>query len=226
MRQEVALYTPRYAKAMVIISGMEHIREVTHTSGAVLAQLHYGSFFLTGCAIAQQTEFQCNAIVTHNNLLVLPDKEADFWRNTHRQVARLQRLPIFYAGQTSRQDINDYLKQPRNLLWSMLDVREVGRIRPEFPFYFQGRELYLQTGAARLATAADVPLIPVCIKYHPDEQRHRLQIGTPIYSDCSPVEMTKAALLQLSGMIGSQSAQFFHDMAYFSIPSSSNQVFS
>lgn len=218
MREETFLYTPRYAKQAVVIHGSQNLGEITRHRGAILAPLHYGSFFLSGGAIVHQLKLRCTAIVTHNNLLVLPVEEADFWRGVHQRSARLYRQPLFHAGITSRQDIVRYLAEPHNLLWAMLDVREVSRKRPEFPFHFLERQIYLQTGAARLACLAEVPLVPVCIQYTLEERRHHLHLGSPILPDKTPVEMTQQALTQLENHVTSQPQQFFHDMDMFLVP--------
>lgn len=218
MREEIFLYTKKYAKDNVFIHDREILFEATQRKGAVLAPLHYGSYFLSGCALVQQLKLSCNAIVTHNNLLILPEKEANFWRFAHRQVEKLQRQSIFYAGKTSRNEIINTLQKKNSLIWSMLDVREVGRERPEFAFDFQGTKIYLQTGSARLASLANVPLIPICIQYNLDEKRHHLYIGEPILSKNSPIEMTQAALIQLESIVSTQPNQFFHNMDYFSSP--------
>lgn len=218
MCEETFLYSHRYAKKLVHIHNGHILHDLTKERGAVLAPLHYGSFFLSGGAIAHQLKLHCNAIVTHNNLLVLSAEEANFWRGVHKRTQQLHQQPIFYAGKTSSQEILQYLAKPRNLLWAMLDVREVGRDRPEFPFVFQQRQIYLQTGAARLACRAEVPLVPMCIQYSGEARRHNLYFGTPLLPEIHPNEMTQLALTQLEMHVAKQPKQFFHDMSFFSAP--------
>lgn len=218
MCEETFLYTPRYARQRVVIHNGHILSEITKERGAVLAPLHYGSFFLSGGAIFHQLNLRCNAIVTHNNLLVLPVDEASMWIGMHQRTQKLHQQPLFHAGLTPRQDIVQYLTKPRNLLWAMMDVREAGRERPEFPFVFKSRQIYLQTGAARLACIAGVPFVPMNIKYNRSERRHHLYIGDPIAPINSPDEMTQQALTQIEKYIFDQPEQFFHDMDYFSVP--------
>lgn len=224
MCEETHLYTPQYTKRLVVIHDGHKLSEVTRQRGAVLAPLHYGSYFLSGGAIVHQLKLHCTAIVTHSNLLVLPAEQAEMWRGIHHRTQRLHQQPLFHAGITPRQDIVQYLAEPHNLLWAMMDVREVGRDRPEFPFIFQEQQIYLQTGAARLACLADVPFIPMCIKYNRAERRHHLHFGSPIPPGNSPTEMTQQALTQLERHIVNQPQQFFHDMNYFSVPSPLNRL--
>lgn len=216
MCEETFLFTPRYARKLVVIHNGQILSEITKDRGAVLAPLHYGSFFLSGGAIVHQLKLRCTAIVTHNNLLVLPAEEADFWRGVHHRTQLLHQQPLFHAGITPRQEMLQYLAKPQNLLWAMLDVREAGRDRPEFPFSFLQKQIHLQTGAARLASRAGVPLIPMCIQYIRKEQRHHLHFGLPISPENSPAEMTQQALTQLEKFVVNQPEQFFHDMNYFS----------
>jgi lauroyl/myristoyl acyltransferase len=218
MREETFLYTPRYAKQSVVIHGERILSEATKKHGAVLAPLHYGSFFLSSGAIVHQLKLRCTAIVTHNNLLVLPVDEANFWRGVHQRSAKLYRQPLFRAGITPRHEMERYLAEPRNLLWAMLDVREAGRERPEFPFLFLQRQIYLQTGPARLASFAGVPLVPICIQYNLEERRHHLYLDSPIWPDKTPIEMTQQALTQLEQYVINQPEQFFHDMNQFVVP--------
>lgn len=223
MREETFLYTPRYARQLVVIHNGQILNGITKERGAVLAPLHYGSFFLSGGAIVQQLKLNCTAIVTHNNLLVLPAEEADFWRGVHHRTQKLHQQPLFHAGITPRQEILEYLAKPHNLVWAMLDVREVGRDRKEFPFFYLQRQIYLQTGAAQLACLAGVPLVPMCIQYNREEGRHHLHFGSPISPENSPIEMTQQAITQLEKYVDNQPQQFFHDMDYFSVPSPLNR---
>ena len=223
MCEETQRFSPRYAKKYVEVHEGHKLIQLTKERGAVLAPLHYGSFFLSGGAVVHQLHLRCTAIVTHNNLLVLPDQEADMWREMHSQAQRLHEQPIFYAGVTPRDQIVQYLSKPHNLLWAMMDVREAGRDRPEFPFTFQERKVFLQTGAERLACIARVPLIPMCIKYDLSRKQHNLYIGEPISPGESPIEMTQKALTQLEVHTTDDPEQFFHDMNFFSVPSPLNQ---
>jgi hypothetical protein len=125
---------------------------------------------------------------------------------------------IFYAGINKKDEIVDYLSAPKNVLWAMLDVREVGRDRPEFPFVFQGKTLYLQIGSARLACSAQVPLVPIGIRYDRIHRVHNLFVGTAIASDSDPIEMTQQALAQLEKFSDQSPNQYFHDMDYFATP--------
>ncbi len=213
MREETLLYSPRYAKQAVVIHGGQTLAELTRHRGAILAPLHYGSFFLSSGAIVHQLRLACTAIVTSRNLAVLPAEEEAFWRGVHQRSAKLYRQPLFHAGITPPREIVRYLAQPHRLLLAMLDVREAGHVTREYPFSFMQRQIHLQTGPARLARLANVPLVPMCIRYQQEEQRHHLHIGSPVWPDQTPIETTQQALNQLEPYMSDQPQQFFHDLA-------------
>lgn len=223
-RTETEIFSKKYAKERVVVHGKAEIVRCSKNSGVVLAPIHHGSFFLTGGVFVHQMGLKCTAIVTHNNLLILPPDQAKIWRAMHKAMEKLHDQKLFYAGLNSKSEIVDYLSVPGNLLWAMLDVREVGRERPEFPFVFHGKTIYLQTGSARLACSAGVPFIPVSIKYNQTKKVHDLFVGTAIKPDSDPIKMTQAALLQLEQFTDLSTNQLFHDMGYFSVPAELNGI--
>ena len=210
MREETFLYTPRYAKRAVVIHGGENLDEITKHHGAILASVHYGSFFLSSGAIVHQLKLPCTDIVTSRNMAVLPAEEGTFWRGVHQRSEKLYQQPLFHAGITPPREIVRYLAAPHNLVLAMLDVREAGHIAKESPFLFLQRQIYLQTGPARLACLAKVPLVPMCIQYNPEERRHHLYLGSPVWPDTIPIEMTQQVITQLEPYVGGP--QFFHDL--------------
>ena len=220
MREETFLFTPRYARRAVQIHDGRKLAELTRRRGAILAPLHYGSFFLTSGAIVHQLELRCTPIVTSRNLSVLPADEEAFWRGVHRRSERLYRQPLFHSGITPPRELVRYLAGPHNLLLAMMDVREANSKATEFPFVFLQQKIYLQTGPARLARLAQVPLVPTCIQYNPRERRHHMYFGSPVEPDTTPIEMTQQAIAQLEQEVGDLPQQLFHDLAnIFSSPS-------
>lgn len=220
MREETFLYSPQYAKRAVVIHNGQMLGEITKHRGAILAPLHYGSFFLSSGAIVHQLKLPCTPIVTSRNLTVLPAEEEAFWRGVHQRSAKLYRQELFHAGITPPREIVRYLAVPHNLLLAMLDVREAGGTAKEFPFSFLQRQIYLQTGPARLACLAGVPLVPMCIQYNQEERLHHLHFGSPVWPVTPPIEMTQQALTQLEPYVVGRPQQFFHDLInVFSLPS-------
>jgi len=219
MREETFLYTPRYAQKAVVIHDGIRLSEIAKHHGAILAPVHYGSFFLSSGAIVHQLNMACTNVVTSANLDVLPVDEADFWRGVHRRSADLYRQPLFYSGVSSPRQIMRYLAEPGNLLLAMLDVREQKNLVKEYPFQFLQGQLYLQVGPARLACLCGVPLVPMCIQYNPEERKHHLYFGAPVWPNDDPVEMTQQALTQLEKYIEQEPRQLFHDLINaFAVP--------
>lgn len=219
MRKETYLYTPRYARKFVVIHGQENLREVTAHSGALLAPLHYGSFFLAGGAIVHQLKMPYTAIVTSRNLAILPTEEQQFWRGVHQRSQYLYGQPLFHTGITPPKNMLNYLRTAGNLLGATLDVRETGLIVDEYPFDFLQNRIYLATGPARLAFLAKAPIIPMTIQYNPSEQCHHLYLDEPIYPSRDHVETTQRVLSSLESHIAEQPQQFFHDLINgFSLP--------
>jgi len=218
MKSETYRYTEKYANNRVNIHNPENVSKLLKGNGIVLTCLHYGSFFLTGPALASQMNLISTGIVTHSNLLILEKKDADFWRGVHRRIEVAQKEKFFYAGRVEKNKIVSFLNNPQSILWAMIDVREAGRDREEYPLIFQDKTYYFQIGPAKLACLSNVPYVPTCIKYDLKSKKHNLYIGTPIMPTISPLVMTQLALNQISQMIGSDHTQFFHDLNYFSTP--------
>jgi len=212
MREETYLYSPRYAKRSVVIHNGQSLGEITRRHGAILAPVHYGSFFLPSGAIVHQLKLPCTDIVTSRNLTVLPAEEESFWRGVHQRSSQLYQQPLFHSGITSPRVLMQYLTAPNKLLLAMLDVREAGSTAKEFPFIFLQQQIYLQTGPARLACLARVPLVPTCIQYNLAERRHHLYFGSPVWPSKSPIDMTQQTITQLEGYVAAQPQQLFHDL--------------
>ena len=219
MCEETLRYSPRYARQTVQIENAEALAAAVSSGGAILAAVHYGSYFLIAGAIHQQLGMQATGIVTFNNVAIMPESERRTWLDMYQRAIELQGRDFFYAGKSSKNEIVEFLKVPHRVLWSMLDVREFGRERPEFPFDFLGGGVYLQLGTARLAKSANVPMIPVCIRYDAAKKRHHLHIGEAIPPDLDERAMTQQALWQIQALIRDDMTQFFHDIKDFSRPS-------
>jgi len=212
MREETFLLLPQYAKRRVVMHGGEKLGEITSRHGAILAPIHYGSFFLGMGAVVHQLKLPCTPVVTNRNLLVLPPEEEAFWRGVHQRSAALYGQPLFYSSITPPREMMRYLAKPNNLLLAMLDVREAGGVAREYPITFLQRQIFLQTGPARLARLTGVPLIPTNIQYNLQERRHHMHFGSPVWPEKDPVAMTQKVIAQLEQYVHEQTAQFFHDL--------------
>lgn len=217
MRAETHAYTRRYARRRVVIHGANHLAEIAQHSGGMLACLHYGSFFLAGGAVVEQLHLPYTAVVTSRNFRVLPEGEAAFWMAVHRRAEMLYRQPMFSTGSPPRTLLN-WLGTAGNMLGVVLDVREHGHKIREYPMNFMGNSIYIQIGPAKLACLAKVPLIPMTIRYSPEERRHHLYFSTPILPT-DPVEMTQQALDVLGKYVELAPNQLYQDIIRdFAVP--------
>lgn len=217
MRAETYSYSQRYACQRVVIHGEDHLLRIAQQGGGMLACLHYGSFFLSGGAIVRQLGLPYTAVVTSRNLLVLPEAEAAFWKAVHRRAEMLYDQALFSTGAPPRILLN-WLKTKGNMLGVVLDVREYGHKIKEHSFNFMGQPIFMQTGPAKLACLARVPLVPMTIRYDLTEKRHHLYFDAPIMPT-DPVGMTQEALTILGRYVAKAPNQLYQDIVRdFAIP--------
>jgi len=211
MRDEIGRYSPRYARTRVRIEPADRLDGLS--GGAILAFLHYGSFFLSGGAITHQLGRCYTAMVSRRNLIpeVMSVQDIAYWRRVHIQVSRLYRAPVLFSDQPARDAIR--WLGAGNLLGMALDVREHGQRHKEARLRFLGEDIYMQLGPARLAHAAGVPLVPMSIRYDAGTRCHRLSLGAPIWVDESPHATTQRLLDFLQQDPAQAPEQLFHDIA-------------
>jgi hypothetical protein len=218
MREETFSYTKRYACRRVMIHGGHHLVEATRRGGALLAFLHYGSFFLSGGAVVHQLGLPYTAVVTNRNFQCLAPEEAAFWRGVQHRASTLYGQPLFLTGSPPREMLT-WLTAPTRLLGVALDVREQGVKIREYPFIFHGARIMMQIGPARLARLAGASIIPMTIQYHPLEKRHHLYFDAPLSSTDDPFAVTQRLLDQLGRRVSQAPQQMFHDIgAAFAAP--------
>ena len=210
MREETFCYSKRYARKFVIVHGGEHLTEAAKEGGAILACLHFGSFFLSGGAVVHQLKLPYTAVVTSRNLQVLPAEEAAFWKGVHHRAEKLYGQRLFSTAESPRTFMK-WLATPGHMLGIVLDVREYGLKLKEHPFVFLGHPIFMQSGPAKLACLANVPMVPMTVQYNRAEQRHHLYFDAPIPPG-EPVEMTQQALAVLEKYVAAAPEQLFNDI--------------
>jgi len=212
MRSEIFHYSSRYALRRVVIHEAERLYAETRKGGAVLAFIHYGSFFLSGGAIVHQLGLPYTAMVSRRNLIpeMMPPEDIPYWHMVHGKAARLYRTSLLFTDEFPIKAIR-WLKQG-HLLGMALDVREYGQRHKESLFEFMGEKIYMQYGPARVARSADVPLIPMSIRYNQPAQLHHLRFGPPVRVDKDPRQATQTLLDFFSDDSLEEPAQLFHDI--------------
>jgi lauroyl/myristoyl acyltransferase len=222
MRKETYLFSPRYAKKYVIIHGQDRLLQAVAHSGVILTPVHYGSFFLSGGAVVQQLKLPYTAIVTGRNIMPTEEQKL-FWNGVHLRSSKLYQQPLLYTGTASPQSILKYLSKRGNLLGVMLDVREQGQKPKEYVFNFFGNQIYLNTGPARLAFLANVPIIPMTIQFDSLARRHHLYFSEPVLPCKDHFQVTQQVLSAIECSIAEQPEQWFFDMPnIFSFPHDPN----
>ncbi len=212
MKQETFIHSEGYALRRVIIHGRENLLHAAKETGAMAAFMHYGSFFLTGVAVRVQLELAYTAIASRRNLEIAPEPDKKFWYGVHKRSSKLYSRTLFYTDESPRLPLS-WLKQKGNVLGIVLDVREHGQKYREDAYDFLGRKIYLQSGPARLACIAGVPIVPVTICYCQKERRHHLFFDTPVLPDRDPVTMTQRLLDVLGARVMPVPEQQFYDIA-------------
>ena len=211
MREETFHYSARYARRLVVIHGREHLLEATRNGGAMVAFLHYGSWILAGGAIAHRLHLPYTVIASRRNLEVDTPEEKRFWEGVHQRVSSLYGHPMFFTDQSPRQPIK-WLKKNSHVLGVVLDVREHGQRYEEYPFEFLGHTIFMQTGPARLARIAGVPILPASIEYRPRQGCHHLYLDTAVSADGNPKHTTQHLLRVLEKHVARAPKQQFYDI--------------
>lgn len=211
MREETFLYSRRYARRRITMHGQEHLLSAVRSTGAIAAFLHYGSWVLAGGAIAHGLRLPYTVVASRRNIEVLAPEDQQFWRGVHQRGQRLYGHPFFYTDQSPRGAVK-WLKTQGNALGVVLDVREHNQQYDEQPFQFLGKTIFMQTGPARLACIAGVPLVPTAIQYHPNERRHHLHFYDPVLPDNNFNQMTQQVLTALEKQVVIAPEQQFHDI--------------
>lgn len=209
MLTELSLASPRYSRRMVAVSGVDHLHQAS-SGGAVIAFLHYGSWIIAGGAICHKLRLPYTAIASRRNLSLMPLPEQEFWLKAHQRINRFYSRPMFYTDESPRLSIN-WLREHK-LLGVLLDVREPGQRYEESPFEFLGQTIYMQTGPARLAQVARVPIVPASIQYQPRERRHHLRFYAPVQPSADPQATTQQLLRVLGDDVATAPQQQFHDI--------------
>jgi len=217
MMEETFFYSKRYAKQRVTIHNPNNLAKAIKQRGAILAFMHYGSFFLFGGAIRHQLQLPYTAIASRRNLSQLSPADKKFWQGVHRRSGELYGQPLFFSDEKVSQSVR-WLEQPSHLLGVALDVHELDYPREKHSFQFLGREVFLPDSPSRLAKIAQVPMVPTLIRFDERSSTHHLHLYEPVRVE-SPNGAIQQVLSQLEGWIEADPSQQFFDIAQaFSTP--------
>lgn len=216
MRAEVYRFSARYARNRVVVDGgaLAHL----NGRGAILAFLHYGSFFLSGGALVHQLGLPYTAIASNRNLhpSMMSEHDIRFWLYTHKRSRELYRQRLFLSAESPRPALR--WLQDGGLLGVALDVREIGHRHQEYPVPCGEKTYYLQDGPERLARIAGVPMLPMSIRYVPEEGRHQLRVGEAVSVEHPDGAATRAMFDWLMADPLAEPRQMFHSLDCFEQP--------
>lgn len=208
MRHEIKRYSVKYARQKVAI----HLSEagIEKTNGGVILFLHFGSFFLSGAALVHQLGLQYTAIASTRNFKQMEKSEERFWKKTHSIANDLYSRKMFLTNESKLQEITSFI-QAGSLVGTALDVAELGQRHKFHAYRFLHNEVMLQTGPARLARIAKVPLYGMIIVYDQKRHKHDLHITGP-YSSKEIEKATQKILCDMEPIVERNMNQLFHDV--------------
>jgi hypothetical protein len=207
MRDEFNNYSPTYAKENVkIIGGSKLVQD----QGGVLLFLHFGSFFLSGLSLIHKMGLSYTVIASRRNFKVMVTQERKFWEVAHAKMNNLYSRKMFLTDESNINEMICYLKKG-GFIGAALDVAEIDQKHKFHPFEFLYNQIYLQTGPARLARIANVPIYGMSIAYDQNHKVHTLKISGP--HDQNKVEESIQKLLsEMEQVVSQRINQLFHDV--------------
>jgi predicted O-methyltransferase YrrM len=208
MRREIKQYSVEYARQRVLIHPNK--TQFKNTKGGVMLFLHFGSFFLSGAALIHQLGLKYTAIASTRNFKHMPDKEEKFWRKTHETANELYSKKMFLTHEPHTREIISFLKSG-SFLGAALDVTESGQKHKLHPYKFLHNEIMLQTGPARLARMARVPLYGMIIVHDKKAKKHDLHVTGP-HSYNEIEKSTQEILHFMEPHVEKNMDQLFHDI--------------
>jgi predicted O-methyltransferase YrrM len=208
LREELLNLSKPHICKQVIID--EKIPKGWKENGGVLLFIHFGNFFLSGVALKTILNINYTAIASTENFQHMPRTEANFWQKVHNTANKLYSREMFLTNKFKSKEIVSYL-QNGNFVGAAIDVAEHGRKHKFHPFKLLHNEIMLQTGPARLARIAKVPLYGMIIVYDSKAQKHRLRITGP-YSNENIENSTQMILKDMEPTVKNNIDQLFHDV--------------
>jgi len=194
MKEETFLYSASYVQRYVTVHNPEILIDAVRDTGAIATSLHYGSYMLVGGAVNHLLGLPYTALVGFKDLQ--PKYIREFWHGVGYRSSRLYGQPLFHNHKSPRRPLR-WLKTKGNVLGVALDAPVNGRRWRQQPCKYLDSTIYMQTGTARLACIANVPLIPVSIQYDPEKCQHHLYIDEPVFPDKDVHSMTQRVIQKL-----------------------------
>lgn len=140
----------------------------------------------------------------------MPEDEVIFWKQIHNLANRTYSRNMFLSHEKNGKEMVNFLREG-NFLGAAIDVAEVGSRHRFTPFQLLNNTIYLQSGPARLAKLAKVPIYGMSIVYDDIKKLHQLRITGP-HDSQNPENAIQQILKEMEGQIRSNMGQLFHDI--------------
>ncbi|MEA3464448.1 MAG: hypothetical protein U9R29_00275 [Thermodesulfobacteriota bacterium] len=220
MKAEISRYSPSYTKARVTVKGEEKLLSAMEQSNVIIGMLHHGSWILIGGVIRHVLNLPYTVVASRRNFDVMSENDKQYWEYAHRLINTHYQSQCFYSDQAPFRVIRWLNKQPA-ALGVVFDVREYNQSYNESKIAFDDRQLYVQTGPAKLARMTNVTIVPAAIHYDQAQRKHELEFFDALspVKFSSDVALTQAVFSALEPNYTTYERQRFYDMTeLFSAP--------
>lgn len=179
--------------------------------GAIIAFIHYGSFFLIGPGLIHHTSCKYTAIASLDNNL---GKQRNIWMSFHSRYNKYYSHDLILR--------TSYIKKFVNLLSSSifigiaLDVHTKRKKRNIKSFFFKNKNIYLDDYISQLSLRYNKPVIACSICYNCKNGTHDIYLSNTI----EPNKNMTNIILKFIDQNTVEETQYFHDLFnLFSNPS-------
>ena len=209
LKKELPQLSLEYANQNVVLNSKNFACNDFHKGGVFLF-LHFGNFFLSGAALVDKLKLNYTAIASTKNFINMPEDEVIFWKQIHNLANRTYSRDMFLSHEKNGKEMVNFLREG-NFLGAAIDVAEVGSRHRFAPFQLLNNTIYLQSGPARLAKLAKVPIYGMSIVYDDIKKLHQLRITGP-HDSQNPESAIQQILKEMEGQIRNNMGQLFHDI--------------
>jgi hypothetical protein len=201
MLSESFILNKKYLENNFIIHNSEAIDKCRET-GAIIAFIHYGSFFLIGPALIHHKRCKYTAIASLDNT---KGSQRKFWESFHERFNKYYSHNLILRSSYPRKFIS-LLKSPY-FIGVALDVHTKRKHRKIKKYRFQNKDIYLDDYVGTLSSKYSKPVIACTINYDSYYNTHRIFLSEPI-------DQNENVTLESINFINTKSTdhfQFFHD---------------
>lgn len=194
----------KYLKNNVIINNIDNFKE-NIPNGGIVVFLHYGSFFITGAALVNQSQCNYTAIASLRNV---HGNTKIFWQKFHDIANNFYSTDMFLDGSYPYKMIK-WLNDD-NFLGVALDVHTKRRNQQLKMFRFGSDRVLFDDYATRIGRMTGKPIIASVISYDKRSSRQILKLSDPIYDYENAVQISLDFIYKSI----TDPSQFYHDIKF------------